>query len=84
MNKTQMICLFLLCLAISSLLTAQETRGSLVGRVTDATGAVMPGVDIEMVHSKTGVATKTTTNQEGLYQALYLLPGIYRVSAQFS
>ena len=63
-------------------LIAQETRGSLVGRVTDQTGAAMPSVNIEVVHAQTRVTSKTTTNEEGLYQLLYLLPGIYDVTAQ--
>jgi hypothetical protein len=62
-------------------LLAQETRGSLVGRVTDPTGAVMPGVRIEVVHTQTGVATRTTTNEEGLYQLLYLVQGTYDLTA---
>jgi protocatechuate 3,4-dioxygenase beta subunit len=71
--------LFALIFAVSSLV-GQETRGSLVGRVMDPTGAVMPGAGVEMVHAQTGVSAKTTTNAEGLYQALYLLPGIYKVT----
>ena len=65
-------------------LAAQETRGSLVGRITDPSGAVMPGANIEAVHAQTGVAVKTVTNEEGIYQLLYLLPGMYNVTAQAS
>ena len=59
-------------LAVTPVL-AQETRGSLVGRVTDPTGAVVPGVILDVVHTQTGVATKTISNEEGLYQLLYLV-----------
>lgn len=69
-------------LSLGMPLLAQETRGSLTGRVTDPSGAAMPGVRIELVHAQTAVATRTQTNQEGLYQALYLLPGIYKVTVQ--
>src|SRR5262249_34535782 len=62
-------------------LVAQETRGSLVGRVTDPTGAVLPGVNVEVVNAQTGVATKTLTNGEGLYQLLYLVQGTYNLTA---
>ncbi|MEK7405610.1 MAG: TonB-dependent receptor [Acidobacteriota bacterium] len=65
-------------------LAAQETRGSLLGRVTDPSGAVMPGANVEAVHAQTGVAVKTVTNEEGIYQLLYLLPGMYNVTAQAS
>src|SRR5256885_9816258 len=67
-------------LAVPPLL-AQETRGSLVGRVTDPTGAVVPGAKLDVVHKQTGVATKRISNEEGLYQLLYLVPGIYNLTA---
>jgi hypothetical protein len=67
-------------LAVTPLL-AQETRGSLVGRVTDPTGAVVPGVNLKVVHRQTGVATTTISNEEGLYQLLYLVQGIYSLTA---
>jgi hypothetical protein len=76
------LCTVLTALAAVYPVVAQETRGSLIGRVTDPSGAVMPGVAIEIVHTTTGVATKTTSNAEGLYQFLYVLPGVYGVTAQ--
>ena len=80
MLKLRISPLVAMLLAVAPLL-AQETRGSLVGRVTDPTGAVMPGVILEVVHKQTGVATKTISNQEGLYQLLYLVQGIYNLTA---
>src|SRR5574340_1497380 len=78
-----MACLFSAALSLFPVY-AQETRGSIVGRVTDQSGATMPNVQIELLHTQTGVTGKTQTNEEGLYQALYLLPGVYRVTAQAS
>ncbi len=36
----------LLAAAFTPTLSAQETRGIIVGRVTDATGAVAPGAEV--------------------------------------
>jgi len=80
MLKLRIGTLAAILLAVTPLL-AQETRGSLVGRVTDPTGAVVPGVKLDVVHKQTGVATKTISNQEGLYQLLYLVQGIYNLTA---
>lgn len=63
-------------------ISAQETRGSLTGRATDPSGAVMPGVKILAQNSKMGVKTETLTNNEGVYQLPYLLSGNYRVTAE--
>ena len=43
---------------VGSTLSAQEFRGSVRGTVTDATGAVLPGVTITV----TNVETKVTQN----------------------
>ena len=80
MLELRISALVAILLAVTPLL-AQETRGSLVGRVTDPTGAVVPGVKLEVAHKQTGVATKTISNQEGLYQLLYLVQGIYNLTA---
>jgi outer membrane receptor protein involved in Fe transport len=73
-----------LALFIGGSALGQETRASLVGRVTDQTEAVMPGVRIRATHAGTGVTVETTTNPGGLYQLLYLLPGTYTVTAEAS
>ena len=72
--------LFLCCTAAS--IPAQETRGSLTGRISDPSGAVIPGVRVLAQSAGTGVKTETKTNHEGVYQLPYLLPGNYRVTAE--
>ena len=42
-------------LALPSLVTGQEARGTLQGRVSDATGAVVPGATVEVANVETGV-----------------------------
>ncbi len=63
-------------------LSAQETRGSMTGRVSDPSGAVIAGVKIIAQSASTRIKTETRTNNEGIYQLPYLLPGNYRVSAE--
>ncbi len=59
---------------------AQEARGTIQGRVTDTSGAAVPGATVEVLNLATGVATTTTSNAEGSYRASFLNPGIYRVT----
>ncbi len=61
---------------------AQETRGSIVGIVTDTTGAVIPNVSVEVLNVAMGTRTALRTNEAGLYQANLLIPGMYRISAE--
>lgn len=70
-----------LMLASATLLFAQEFRGSINGTVTDSSGHVIVGAKITAMNVETGAKTNTTSNQSGLYQIPFLLPGTYTVSA---
>src|SRR5262249_26693295 len=70
--------LSLLLPALAGLLSAQEFRGSLTGRITDPAGLGVPGVKIEIVMTDTNSRTETATNAEGIYVAPALGPGGYR------
>ena len=59
---------------------AQEARGTIQGRVVDASGAVVPGATVEVLNIATGVVTPTTSNEEGNYRVPFLNPGTYRVT----
>src|SRR4051794_33263436 len=73
--------LVLSLLAILLPVAAQEYRGSILGRVTDASGAVAPGTTIKVTNVETGVSSETTTGAEGNYHVPFLLPGTYTVTA---
>jgi hypothetical protein len=65
-------------------LVAQETRGSIVGKVSDQSGAVLPGATVEITNKAMGTKTSLVTNDQGFYQATYLLSGLYRIEVQVS
>jgi Carboxypeptidase regulatory-like domain len=58
---------------------AQNISGTLLGNVTDASGAVLVGAEVTITHKETNQVSKTATNELGYYQAPYLKPGNYRV-----
>ncbi len=61
---------------------SQEYRATLLGTLTDPTGAAVPGVTVVASNLETGVSTSTTTNSEGSYLVPFLQPGTYRVRAE--
>jgi hypothetical protein len=63
---------------------AQEFRGAIGGVVSDASGAVLPGVTVTVTNTATGVPSEVTTDAAGRYQVRYLNPGIYSVAASLS
>ncbi|MPY89388.1 MAG: hypothetical protein GEU99_15855 [Luteitalea sp.] len=77
------ICLLaLLCLVPG--VDAQEFRGRIEGRVTDDSGAVVPGVTIAVTNVATNVASTAVTNDNGNYAVPFLTPGTYNVTAELS
>lgn len=57
---------------------AQEARGTIWGRVMDATGAVIPGAIVEVLNKAMGTRVALITNEAGVYQAAYLIPAAIR------
>ena len=54
----------LLCaLAFTLTAVAQESRGTIIGRVADASDAVVPGAKVEIKNTATNVTTSATTNE---------------------
>ena len=66
-------------LLVSVCAMAQEFRGTILGRITDSSGAVVSGAAIQVVNADTNVTTSTTSNQDGNYQVPFLNPGNYNV-----
>ena len=78
--RTFMAVLVVLSSLFGSNAAAQEARGTIQGRVVDASGGAVPGATVEVLNIATGVVTPTTTNAEGSYRAPFLIPGTYRVT----
>ena len=70
--------LFLLLFAIP--MSAQVTA-SLTGAVTDPSGAAVPSAHIAIVNAATGAVRQTATDASGLYRAVSLPAGEYRIQA---
>ena len=71
---TRCLVLFALVSLICGGLRAQQGQdlSSLAGVVTDASGAVIPGVTVTLKNPLTGVVYTATTNNEGFYR----IPGV--------
>ncbi|MCH7802891.1 MAG: carboxypeptidase regulatory-like domain-containing protein [Acidobacteria bacterium] len=61
---------------------AQLTTATLSGTVTDASGGVIPGASISVLHVETGSVRSTVSDDEGRYRVPLLQPGSYEVSAE--
>jgi hypothetical protein len=66
----------------AALVHGQAVNGTLLGTITDSTGASVPGARVVITETNTGVSRATTTNQSGNYTFPDLPPGVYTVSVE--
>jgi hypothetical protein len=79
---TLSIVLFLIEVLQPHCVMAQSESASVSGRVTDPSGAVVPGVDVEIKNVDTNVPQMTSTNGQGFYSFPLLRPGNYLMSVR--
>lgn len=70
------------CLAFLLLTTSasgQAVYGSIAGTVTDPQGNAVAGAKVTVTSITKNTSVETTTNDNGLYEALHLIPDTYKV-----
>jgi len=66
------------------LLAAQAVTGTILGTITDSSGAVMPGTTVTLRNTGTGLTRTVTTDAAGEYTVPSLPTGKYTVTAELS
>lgn len=75
------VALFLLCFVATPRLAAQtSSAGVVLGTVTDASNAVVPGVDVQLTNLATGISVHQTTDAKGEYVFPQVAPGAYTLT----
>ena len=69
----------ILCLMFAASAWSQDTKGTISGRVTDPSGAVIAGAQVVVTNTAMGTKSDLTTNAEGIYRAPALSPGMYKI-----
>ncbi len=62
--------------------SAQVAVGTLLGNVTDESGAAIPGATITATETRTNISRTTTSNQAGSFTFTNTSPGTYRVEGE--
>ena len=63
---------------------SQSSNGSVRGIVQDPTSAVIPNVTVVLTNTATGVELKTVSNGAGIYVFPSVVPGPYKITAEFA
>src|SRR3954449_10158294 len=76
--KARNLLVFVFLVAVS--LSAQTFRGTILGTVTDPTGAVVAGAKVSVKNTGTGLERSTQTSSDGSYSLPELPIGTYIVT----
>ncbi|MBI4902406.1 MAG: TonB-dependent receptor [Acidobacteria bacterium] len=63
-------------------MAAQETRGAILGRILDPTGAAVAGAEVRATNIETGFTVGARSNESGNYALPYLMTGRYNIQAE--
>jgi hypothetical protein len=74
------VCAALLTCLVPSAVFAQAA-GTIAGVITDESGAVMPGVTVDVTNEATGQTRSVLTGADGYYGVPQVQPGVYTVKA---
>jgi len=74
----------LACLVVAGTAHAQSGTAALYGKVTDQSGAALPGVTVTISDPAAGLTRSTVSDPEGGYQFLALPPGTYAIKAELT
>lgn len=81
MKKIEILGLLAFSLLFALPATGQlASSTNLIGTVTDASGAIVPGANVRAVNTATGVAYNAVTNRDGIYHVLYIPVGTYTIT----
>lgn len=72
--------LWMVCMLVSLAALAQVTTATLNGTVTDPTGSVVPGAQLQVVNADTNYKQTVTSGDSGAYSVSQLPPGHYSVT----
>ena len=67
-------------MVLCSAMYAQQTTGSVIGTVTDASGGAVPNVPVTLSSAATGFTRTVTSNGSGEYTVVDVEPGTYKLS----
>ena len=74
----------LLILSVSIAANAQQTNATIVGNVSDTTGAVVSGAKVTATEAATNAVRSTVTDNSGAYTLPSLPVGIYSLTVEIA
>jgi hypothetical protein len=73
-----------IALFVPALLSAQGANGRILGRVADPSGAVLAQTKVTLTNEATGISRDASTNENGDYSFVEVVPGMYTVQFELT
>jgi len=84
MIRTKVVGYASLVLFLTAVPAAGQFGSAIQGIVTDSQKGVLPGATVTVTNATTGVVREVTTSSDGVYRAVSLGPGEYRVDVRMA
>jgi hypothetical protein len=78
----RLLLIALICAISTAPVRAQTFYGSIVGTVTDQSGATISGANVTLTNTGTAERRTDQTDNSGNYQFVNLVPGVYRIDVE--
>lgn len=82
MNPRKIFAMFALAVMFAALGYSQAVNATMLGSVTDSSGAIIANAKVTITEASTGVSRTTTTNESGNYTFPNVSPGTYVVTTE--
>src|SRR5438552_8192743 len=84
MMRRLLLAVVVSCFVLPALTFAQSSNATVSGSVSDASGALIPGVSVTAKNTQTGIVSTVLSNESGTYNFASLQPGVYDLSAELT
>jgi outer membrane receptor protein involved in Fe transport len=82
--KRSVVALLVLTVLLALPAMAQQTTGTISGRITDQQGAIIPGATVTAVNPATGFTRTVVSDSQGIYSVTALLVGTYDLKIELA
>src|SRR4030095_6507116 len=79
-SHRSVISILVLIISLGAVVVAQDSRGSITGKVTDPHDAVVPGATVTLKNIATNQESTSVTNADGNYSFPLVQPGNYTIT----
>lgn len=80
--QTRLFVLLSTLLLLAGSLAAQVTTGTILGSVSDPSGAALPGAKVTITEVNKNTTSRTVADDAGAFSVPFLVPGLYTISVE--